>query len=138
MARLSGGRLAVAGEGPDRPRLERLAAARAPGRVHFHGWLPKARVLELVRSGTVLALPSRSQENQPLVVLEALASGVPVVGSALGGLPELVQPGRYGEVELRADEEWRGAMRAVDRVMVTALTWPLLLRYRYPLRAPRS
>ena len=44
-------------------------------------------------------------------------------------------PNRFGTgaVELHADEEWRGAMRAADRVMVTALTWPLLLRYRYPL-----
>jgi Sulfotransferase family len=49
-------------------------------------------------------------------------------------------PNRFGtgEVELRADEEWRRAMRGVDRGMVTALTWPLLLRYRYPLRAPRG
>jgi hypothetical protein len=49
-------------------------------------------------------------------------------------------PNRFGtgEVELRADEEWRGAMRPADRAMVTALTWPLLLRYRYPLRPSRS
>jgi Sulfotransferase family len=49
-------------------------------------------------------------------------------------------PNRFGtgEVELRADEEWRRAMRTVDRGMVTALTWPLLLRYRYPLRSPRG
>ena len=49
-------------------------------------------------------------------------------------------PNRFGtgEVELRADEEWRRAMRTVDRGLVTALTWPLLLRYRYPLRAPRG
>ena len=45
-------------------------------------------------------------------------------------------PNRFGtgEVRLRADEEWRGAMRPADRAMVTALTWPLLLRYHYPLR----
>jgi hypothetical protein len=49
-------------------------------------------------------------------------------------------PNRFGtgEVELRADEEWRRAMRTTDRAMVTALTWPLLLRYRYPLRPPRG
>ena len=49
-------------------------------------------------------------------------------------------PNRFGtgEVELRADEEWRRAMRPADRAMVTALTWPLLLRYRYPLRPPRT
>jgi hypothetical protein len=49
-------------------------------------------------------------------------------------------PNRFGtgEVELRADDEWRLAMSAADRAMVTALTWPLLLRYRYPLRAARG
>jgi len=49
-------------------------------------------------------------------------------------------PNRFGtgEVELRADEEWRRGMRGLDRGMVTALTWPLLLRYRYPLRSPRG
>lgn len=45
-------------------------------------------------------------------------------------------PSRHqrGEVALRPDAEWRTAMRARDARLVTALTWPLLLRYRYPLR----
>jgi hypothetical protein len=49
-------------------------------------------------------------------------------------------PNRFGtgQVELRADDEWRRTMRAGDRAMVTTLTWPLLLRYRYPLRAARG
>jgi hypothetical protein len=48
-------------------------------------------------------------------------------------------PNRFGtgEIDLRADEEWRRAMRTGDRALVTALTWPLLLRYGYPLR-PRG
>lgn len=41
-----------------------------------------------------------------------------------------------GEVELRADSEWVGSMRPKDRNLVTAVTWPLLLRYGYPLRRP--
>jgi glycosyltransferase involved in cell wall biosynthesis len=115
MARLGRGQLAVAGDGPERPRLERLAAARAPGRVRFHGRLPKAEVLDLVRSGTVLAVPSRSQENQPMAVLEAFACGVPVVTSALGGLPELVQPGRNGDSVPPEDPEALAA--ALDRLL---------------------
>lgn len=50
-------------------------------------------------------------------------------------------PGRLtnnGEVELRADSEWMLAMRPKDRTLVTAMTWPLLLRYGYPLRGRRS
>jgi glycosyltransferase involved in cell wall biosynthesis len=45
-----------------------------------------------------VVVPSRWYENQPMVVLEALARGVPVVGSALGGMPELIEPGATGEL----------------------------------------
>ena len=41
---------------------------------------------------------------------------------------------RTGPVRLREDDEWRSAMAAADRAVVTALTWPLLLRYGYRLR----
>jgi glycosyltransferase involved in cell wall biosynthesis len=43
-------------------------------------------------------VPSRWYENQPMVVLEALARGVPVVGSALGGMPELIESGVTGDL----------------------------------------
>jgi hypothetical protein len=49
-------------------------------------------------------------------------------------------PGRFrrGTIELSADEEWRSTMRPVDRSLTTALTIPLLARYRYPLRVNGS
>jgi glycosyltransferase involved in cell wall biosynthesis len=93
-----GAELEVAGDGPERARLEALAAERAPGQVRFHGRLPKWRLFELVRSASVVAVPSRWHENQPMAVLEAFACGVPVVTTDLGGLPELVEPGRDGAV----------------------------------------
>jgi glycosyltransferase involved in cell wall biosynthesis len=97
MGRLGRHRLDVVGDGPERSRLEALAAARAPGRVRFHGSVTKDRVADLLRSAAVAVMPSRCHENQPMAVLEAFACGVPVVATKLGGLPELVQPGRYGE-----------------------------------------
>jgi len=45
-----------------------------------------------------VVVPSRWYENQPMVVLEALARGVPVVGSDLGGMPELIEPGETGDL----------------------------------------
>ena len=47
-------------------------------------------------------------------------------------------PNRFtsGSVEIRADDEWRHLMRRADRMLVTALTLPLLLHYRYPLSLP--
>ena len=96
VAQLPDAQLDIAGDGPLRAWLEALAGSRAPGRVRFHGHMAKADLHELIRSAAVAVLPSRCYENQPLVVLEAFACGVPVVCSDLGGMPELVEPGVDG------------------------------------------
>ena len=83
-------RLEIAGDGPDRAALTSLAARVAPGRVTFHGRLDSAALQELTARARVTALPARWLENQPLAVLESYAAQVPVVASALGGIPELV------------------------------------------------
>ena len=93
VGRLDAGRLEVVGDGPERARLEALAAARAPGRVRFLGRVPRARVLELLRAAAVAVMPSRCHDNQPMAVLEAFGCGVPVVATNLGGLPELLEGG---------------------------------------------
>jgi glycosyltransferase involved in cell wall biosynthesis len=90
--------LDIAGTGPEEARLRQLAETVAPGRVRFHGLLAKREVQQLMRAATVLVMPSRWYENQPMVVLEAMAMGVPVVGSNLGGLPELIVPGASGDL----------------------------------------
>jgi glycosyltransferase involved in cell wall biosynthesis len=90
--------LDVAGEGTERARLESLAAELAPGRVRFHGRLDKAALFDLMRAASVVAVPSRWYENQPMVVLEAFGCGLPVVTTDLGGLPELVDEGKDGLV----------------------------------------
>jgi glycosyltransferase involved in cell wall biosynthesis len=93
VGRLGAARLEVVGDGPERVRLEALARSRAPGRVRFHGRVPRERVLELLRSAAVAAMPSRCHDNQPMAVLEAFGCGVPVVATSLGGLPELIEGG---------------------------------------------
>jgi glycosyltransferase involved in cell wall biosynthesis len=86
-ARGAGVPLVVAGRGPDEPRLRALAAG---GDVRFDGWVP-APALAGIREGAAVALaPSRWEEPCPYAVLEALAAGLPVLASTLGGLPELV------------------------------------------------
>ncbi|MFZ1578578.1 MAG: glycosyltransferase, partial [Nostocoides sp.] len=57
-----------------------------------HGRVGAQEVRAHLRAARVSAVPSRWYENQPLSVLEAFASGVPVVGSALGGLTDLITP----------------------------------------------
>ena len=110
-------RLDIAGDGPERPALEARAADVAPGRIRFLGRRPKIEMAELMRAAAVVAVPSRCYENQPLTVLEAFAAGVPVVGSALGGIAELVVPGETGELVPPNDPQ--ALARALDSVLLS-------------------
>jgi glycosyltransferase involved in cell wall biosynthesis len=86
--------LVIAGDGPLRKRLERQAAPLA-GRVQFLGTLAAGEVAGRMRSAWLLAAPSLTAsdgdaEGLPNVVVEAAASGIPVVASAHAGIPEAV------------------------------------------------
>lgn len=82
--------LVVAGEGPDQPRLRSLAAG---GDVRFTGLLAPEQLAEVRRHAAVVLVPSRCEEACPYSVLDAYATGVPVLASDRGGLPELVADG---------------------------------------------
>lgn len=77
--------LVLVGDGPERRRIE----AAAPGRCHVLGALPPDRVAEAYRAADVLVLPSQ-REGWPNVINEALASGLPVVATSVGGIPEIL------------------------------------------------
>lgn len=89
-------RLVVAGDGPERARLEALAAS-AGDRVSFVGMVATTEIDRLLETASVVVVPSRTTEGgrtegTPLIALEALAAGVPVVASAVGGLRALAPP----------------------------------------------
>jgi glycosyltransferase involved in cell wall biosynthesis len=90
--------LELAGDGPERDSLTALATRlRISDLVHFRGWLHSDQVRQAMLEATVLAQPSRI-EGLPTVVEEAMALGIPVVGSRVGGIPELLDYGRCGVV----------------------------------------
>jgi glycosyltransferase involved in cell wall biosynthesis len=86
-------RLVIVGDGVDRAALE--TQARALPTVKFLGAIPQADVAGWFGVANALVLPSR-HEGMPNVVVESLASGVPVVASRVGGIPELVTEGTNG------------------------------------------
>lgn len=83
--------LAIAGSGPERPRLEALARKRGlERRIHFLGRVPEKQLPLIYAAGDVCLVPSRELEGFGYVALEALASGTPVIAAGTGGLRELV------------------------------------------------
>ncbi len=91
-----GDQLIIIGEGICRPGLERQAREAGTGAsVRFLGAIAQSDVSLWVAAANLLCLPSRS-EGMPNVVVEALASGVPVVATRVGGVPELVADGMNG------------------------------------------
>ncbi len=91
--------LRIVGDGPDKLNLEKLAKQLNISKtVTFCGWLKGDDVLAEYKNTRVLVIPSLWPENLPTVALEALAVGRPIIGSRVGGIPELVEDGVSGFV----------------------------------------
>jgi glycosyltransferase involved in cell wall biosynthesis len=89
-------RLLIVGSGEHRDRLEKVVAKLNLGaRVEFLGACEPERIPRLMAGARALVVPS-IYEGMPLVVLEAMAAGVPVVASRVSGIPEVVQDGVSG------------------------------------------
>jgi glycosyltransferase involved in cell wall biosynthesis len=88
--------LLLAGDGPMRPEIEAAIAGNGlRERVRLAGLMSAEQVREAIIGSRALVLPSFA-EGLPVVVMEALALGRPVVTTAIAGIPELVQPGVTG------------------------------------------
>jgi glycosyltransferase involved in cell wall biosynthesis len=108
-SRLAGVQLRIVGQGPEEPRLRRLAAG---ANVEFLGWRSNEEVRDLYRASAVVLLPG--VEDFGIVPVEAQACGTPVVALAEGGARETVVDGVTGALVARADApEFAAAIRGV-------------------------
>lgn len=95
-ARVPDARLVIAGEGDDRSRLEtRARAGAAADRIRFTGFVDRAALDRLYAEASVFVLPSRG-EGFGLVYLEAMAHGLPCIGSIHDAASEIVVDGETG------------------------------------------
>lgn len=114
-------RLIVVGDGPDAAEFRELAASldSAP-RIEFAGYQTGDALQTYVERASLAIASSRCRENMPYSIVEAFAAGTPVVGTRIGGIPELVADGvtgfacEPGDVATMADAMVRGAEAFLD------------------------
>jgi glycosyltransferase involved in cell wall biosynthesis len=88
--------LRVLGDGPIRPALEERKMALGLDDVSFEGYQSPDRLRKIVARARFVAVPSEWYENYPFAILEAFALARPVLGTRIGGIPELVRDGETG------------------------------------------
>lgn len=84
----------VCGSGPYADRTEDAAAER--DNLQYHGFVSTEKLDELRRTAAAAVVPSIWMENSPMTIYESYAVGLPVIGSDIGGIPELIDPGETG------------------------------------------
>jgi colanic acid/amylovoran biosynthesis glycosyltransferase len=120
----------LVGDGPERRSLEeRVDALGLADRVKFHGALPEPAVTRLLDRADLFVLPSviasdGTAEGLPVVLVEALAAGVPAVATRVTGVPELI---RHGQTGLLAEP---GSVADLQRAIRALLADPVAARAR--------
>jgi len=89
-------RVKIVGTGPEEKKLRELAEQLGLANIEWLGFKDGTELQTLIAQAQALVVPSKWYENCPLVALEALAAGTPVIGARIGGIPELIQDGQTG------------------------------------------
>lgn len=115
-------RLVVVGDGPDAAEFKALASSLGcASRIEFAGYQTGGALQSFVERASLAIASSRWRENMPYSIVEAFAAGTPVVGTDIGGIPELVYEGKTGficepgGVQSMADAISRGTNAFLDR-----------------------
>jgi glycosyltransferase involved in cell wall biosynthesis len=131
-------RLTLAGEGPERANLQQLAhQLQVAEAVHFAGRLPREQVAALLQTARVVLNPSTA-DNSPNSLIEAMAAGVPIVSTDVGGVPQLCQPDTHALLvparqpdamaaailRLHQDDTLRARLIGAGRARAAEFGWP--------------
>lgn len=111
-------KLVLVGDGPLKPEIKaRIGQLGIQEQVEITGWASNSEVQQHILASRALVLPSFA-EGLPVVIMEALALGRPVISTYVAGIPELVQPGTCGWLTPP------GSIEALTEAMRTALQMP--------------
>ena len=109
---LEGVQFEICGSGPFEQRV--MERSESMDNVTFHGFVSDEKLAQLRTDAWAGVVPSIWMENSPFVIYESFAAGLPVVGSDVGGIPELVTNGVTGQLfEAGDDSQLRSAIRFV-------------------------
>ncbi len=110
-------RLIIAGDGPERARLQEQAVELSiADRVRFPGWVAPEAVPELMNIAAMVVIPSRWQEPFGLIALEAAFLARPIIATRVGGLPEIIAHEKSG---LLVEPESSGALADAMAYLLT-------------------
>lgn len=119
-------RLVLVGDGPERERLEEMVRKSGlAAAVSFRGALPHDEALKEMRAAEIFVCPSLA-EGLGIVFLEAQAQGIPVIGTRVGGIPDVIQDEQTGLLTPPNNPEALAA--AIDRLMRDSVLQKLLSR----------
>ena len=111
--------IVLAGDGPARVEIENaIARANLQSSITITGWVSGDRIKAEIEAACALVLPSFA-ENMPVVIMEAMALGRPVISTFIAGIPELVEPRKSGWLVPAGDDT------ALAQAMHDALVTPV-------------
>ena len=94
---IPGARLIIAGDGPERENIQAyIKEHKLENRITLLGYLNQNDIRENIRKCRFVTVPSICFENCPYSILETMEIGKPIIGSKIGGIPELIQDGING------------------------------------------
>ncbi|MGM9842607.1 MAG: glycosyltransferase family 4 protein, partial [Muribaculaceae bacterium] len=105
-------KLKIVGTGPIEDALKDAVASRGINNIEFLGYKAGRELKELVANASFVIVPSQWYENNPMTVIEAYSLQTPVIGSDLGGIPEIIDNGKTGFVF--SHDDMNGLVKVIE------------------------